>query len=98
MSVLLNATARASSTGSGRAGDSHAPGEATAGPGAGRGRMPEEGNKIDCLFALRGAHAPSNGDRMRLYIAEKPELARAIVEALGGGARRNGFLRSGWIG
>ncbi|MDR8093142.1 DNA topoisomerase 3 [Burkholderia gladioli] len=28
---------------------------------------------------------------MRLIIAEKPELARAIVDALGGGVRKNGF-------
>lgn len=28
---------------------------------------------------------------MRLFIAEKPELARAIVEGLGGGDRKNGY-------
>jgi DNA topoisomerase-3 len=28
---------------------------------------------------------------MRLFIAEKPELARAIVEGLGGGPQRNGY-------
>ncbi len=30
-----------------------------------------------------------------LYVAEKPELARAIVEALGGGTKRNGFYECG---
>ena len=30
-----------------------------------------------------------------LYIAEKPELARAIVEALGGGNRKNGYYDCG---
>ena len=30
-----------------------------------------------------------------LYIAEKPELARAIVEALGGGNRKNGYYECG---
>lgn len=28
---------------------------------------------------------------MRVFIAEKPELARAIVEGLGGGNRKNGY-------
>jgi len=32
---------------------------------------------------------------MRLYIAEKPDLARAIADALGGGARGNGFIQVG---
>lgn len=30
-----------------------------------------------------------------LYIAEKPELARAIVEGLGGGSKRNGYYECG---
>ncbi len=30
-----------------------------------------------------------------LYVAEKPELARAIVEALGGGTKRTGFYECG---
>ena len=30
-----------------------------------------------------------------LYIAEKPELARAIVDGLGGGAKRNGYYECG---
>ena len=30
-----------------------------------------------------------------LYIAEKPELARAIVEGLGGGAKRKGYYECG---
>ena len=30
-----------------------------------------------------------------LYIAEKPELARAIVEGLGGGTKRNGYYECG---
>ena len=32
---------------------------------------------------------------MRLFIAEKPDLARAIVEGLGGGSRRNGYFDCG---
>lgn len=32
---------------------------------------------------------------MRLFIAEKPELARAIVEALGGGSRKRGYFDCG---
>ena len=32
---------------------------------------------------------------MRLFIAEKPELARAIVEGLGGGTRKDGFFDCG---
>lgn len=32
---------------------------------------------------------------MRLFIAEKPELARAIVEGLGGGSRRSGYFDCG---
>ena len=32
---------------------------------------------------------------MRLFIAEKPELARAIVTALGGGQRRGGYIDCG---
>lgn len=32
---------------------------------------------------------------MRLFIAEKPELAKAIVEGLGGGTRKNGFYDCG---
>jgi DNA topoisomerase-3 len=32
---------------------------------------------------------------MRLFIAEKPELARAIVAGLGGGARREGYFDCG---
>ena len=30
-----------------------------------------------------------------LYIAEKPELARAVVEALGGGSKKNGYHQCG---
>ncbi len=36
----------------------------------------------------------STGGTM-LYIAEKPELARAIVEALGGGGKQNGYYECG---
>tara|TARA_R110002124_G_scaffold233406_1_gene398734 strand:- start:101127 stop:103403 length:2277 start_codon:yes stop_codon:yes gene_type:complete len=32
---------------------------------------------------------------MRVFIAEKPELGRAIAEALGGGSRQDGFIRCG---
>ena len=32
---------------------------------------------------------------MRLFIAEKPELAKAIVEGLGGGARKSGYYDCG---
>jgi DNA topoisomerase-3 len=32
---------------------------------------------------------------MRLFVAEKPDLARAIVEALGGGAKRDGYFECG---
>lgn len=32
---------------------------------------------------------------MRLFIAEKPDLAKAIVEGLGGGSRQNGFYHCG---
>ena len=32
---------------------------------------------------------------MRLFIAEKPDLAKAIVEGLGGGSRKNGFYDCG---
>jgi DNA topoisomerase-3 len=32
---------------------------------------------------------------MRLFIAEKPELAKAIVEGLGGGARKDGYYDCG---
>lgn len=32
---------------------------------------------------------------MRLFIAEKPDLAKAIVEALGGGTRKNGYYDCG---
>jgi DNA topoisomerase-3 len=32
---------------------------------------------------------------MRLFIAEKPELARAIAEGLGGGTRRQGYIECG---
>ncbi len=32
---------------------------------------------------------------MRLFIAEKPELARAIVEGLGGGEKKNGYYQCG---
>lgn len=32
---------------------------------------------------------------MRLTIAEKPELAKAIVEAMGGGVRKNGYYECG---
>jgi len=32
---------------------------------------------------------------MRLFIAEKPELARAIVEGLGGGSRKEGYYDCG---
>lgn len=32
---------------------------------------------------------------MRLFIAEKPELARAIVEGLGGGSRKDGYFDCG---
>lgn len=32
---------------------------------------------------------------MRLFIAEKPDLAKAIVEGLGGGTRRNGYYECG---
>jgi len=32
---------------------------------------------------------------MRLFIAEKPELAKAIVEGLGGGSRKNGYYECG---
>ena len=32
---------------------------------------------------------------MRLFIAEKPDLAKAIVEGLGGGSRKNGYFDCG---
>ena len=32
---------------------------------------------------------------MRLFIAEKPELAKAIVEGLGGGSRQDGYFECG---
>ena len=32
---------------------------------------------------------------MRLFIAEKPELAKAIVEGLGGGSRKDGYYECG---
>ena len=32
---------------------------------------------------------------MRLFIAEKPDLANAIVEASGGGARKDGYYNRG---
>ena len=32
---------------------------------------------------------------MRLFIAEKPDLAKAIVEGLGGGSRKEGFYECG---
>src|SRR5690349_21241660 len=32
---------------------------------------------------------------MRLFIAEKPDLAKAIVEGLGGGSRRQGYYDCG---
>ena len=31
----------------------------------------------------------------RLFIAEKPDLAKAIVEALGGGVRKDGYFDCG---
>ena len=32
---------------------------------------------------------------MRLFIAEKPELARAIVDGLGGGSKKDGYYECG---
>ncbi|MDD2739958.1 MAG: toprim domain-containing protein [Methylomonas lenta] len=32
---------------------------------------------------------------MRLFIAEKPDLAKAIVEGLGGGSRKDGYYDCG---
>jgi len=32
---------------------------------------------------------------MRLFIAEKPDLAKAIVDGLGGGSRKDGFYDCG---
>ena len=32
---------------------------------------------------------------MRLFIAEKPELAKAVVEGLGGGRRKEGYYDCG---
>ena len=36
---------------------------------------------------------------MRLFIAEKPDLAKAIVEGLGGGSRKDGYFDCGgdWV-